>query len=549
MTVWKEMGTGTRSAVAVAAAVVVAVIGWLVWPTAPVPVPSPTIVAAPEPAAVAPAAVAPAPTPEPTVAAAPEPVAPAPPSFDTVRVEPDGSTQVAGRAEAGAAVSILVDGTEIATAAANGQGSFAALFDLAPSAAPRLLTLLMTLADGTKVASLDSVALAPLAAPAVAAEPAPAATVAASEPAAQPAPEPAPEPAAPTALLLTDSGAQVLQSGDVAAGPVGTVSIDAISYDAAGAVQLAGRGQAGASLRLYLDNAELASVTVAEGGTWAVTLPEVAPGLYTLRADQMDSSGKVTSRFETPFKRESLEALAAVTAPAPAPAAAEPAAAPEPAPEPATPEPTPATAEPAAAPEPAPVEVAAAPEPATPEPAPATADPAAAPEPAPVAAIAAPEPAPAPAPVEVAAAPAPAAPEPAPATAEPAAAPAPAAAAPAPLVAPQPAPVAAVGAAEPAPAAAEPAPAPLAAAPAPTTPAPVAAAPTAPQPEAAPQPTAALPALTVTVQPGFTLWRIARENFGHGILYVQVFEANRDKIRDPDLIYPGQVFTIPHPGN
>ena len=543
MTVWKEMGTGTRSAVAVAAAVVVAVIGWLVWPTAPVPVPSPTIVAAPEPAAVAPAAVAPAPTPEPTVAAAPEPVAPAPPSFDTVRVEPDGSTQVAGRAEAGAAVSILVDGTEIATAAANGQGSFAALFDLAPSAAPRLLTLLMTLADGTKVASLDSVALAPLAAPAVAAEPAPAATVAASEPAAQPAPEPAPEPAAPTALLLTDSGAQVLQSGDVAAGPVGTVSIDAISYDAAGAVQLAGRGQAGASLRLYLDNAELASVTVAEGGTWAVTLPEVAPGLYTLRADQMDSSGKVTSRFETPFKRESLEALAAVTAPAPAPAAAEPA--------PVAAEPEPAPVEVAAAPEPA------TPEPAAPEPAPATAEPAAAPEPAPVEAVAAPEPAPGPAPapapepapVEVAAAPAPAAPEPALATAEPAAAPEPAAAAPAPLVAPQPAPVAAVGAAAPAPAAAEPAPAPIAAAPAPTTPAPVAAAPTAPQPEAAPQPTAALPALTVTVQPGFTLWRIARENFGHGIMYVQVFEANRDKIRDPDLIYPGQVFTIPAPAN
>ena len=518
MTVWKEMGTGTRSAVAVAAAVVVAVIGWLVWPTAPVPVPSPTIVAAPEPAAVAPAAVAPAPTPAPTVAAAPEPAAPAPPSFDTVRVEPDGSTQVAGRAEAGAAVSILVDGTEIATAAANGQGSFAALFDLAPSAAPRLLTLLMTLADGTKVASLDSVALAPLAAPAVAAEPAPAATVAASEPAAQPAPEPAPEPAAPTALLLTDSGAQVLQSGDVAAGPVGTVSIDAISYDAAGAVQLAGRGQAGASLRLYLDNAELASVTVAEGGTWAVTLPEVAPGLYTLRADQMDSSGKVTSRFETPFKRESLEALAAVTAPAPAPAAAEPAAAPEPAP-----------VEVAAAPEPAP------PKPATPEPAPATAEPAAAPEPAPVEVAAAPEPA----------TPAPATPEPAPATAEPA----PATAEPAAAPAPQPAPVAAVGAAAPAPAAPEPAPAPIAAAPAPTTPAPVAAAPTAPQPEAAPQPTAALPALTVTVQPGFTLWRIARENFGHGIMYVQVFEANRDKIRDPDLIYPGQVFTIPHPGN
>ena len=51
--------------------------------------------------------------------------------------------------------------------------------------------------------------------------------------------------------------------------------------------------------------------------------------------------------------------------------------------------------------------------------------------------------------------------------------------------------------------------------------------------------------VTVTVQPGFTLWSIAKENFGDGILYVQVFEANRDKIRDPDLIYPGQVFSIP----
>ncbi|HSF63961.1 MAG TPA: LysM peptidoglycan-binding domain-containing protein, partial [Paracoccaceae bacterium] len=49
----------------------------------------------------------------------------------------------------------------------------------------------------------------------------------------------------------------------------------------------------------------------------------------------------------------------------------------------------------------------------------------------------------------------------------------------------------------------------------------------------------------VTVQPGFTLWGIAQDRFGSGFLYVQVFEANRDQIRDPDLIYPGQVFTLP----
>ncbi len=50
----------------------------------------------------------------------------------------------------------------------------------------------------------------------------------------------------------------------------------------------------------------------------------------------------------------------------------------------------------------------------------------------------------------------------------------------------------------------------------------------------------------VTVQKGDTLWAISRERYGQGILYVRVFQANRDRIRDPDLIYPGQVFKIPN---
>ncbi|MCK8462622.1 LysM peptidoglycan-binding domain-containing protein [Aliiroseovarius sp. S1339] len=49
----------------------------------------------------------------------------------------------------------------------------------------------------------------------------------------------------------------------------------------------------------------------------------------------------------------------------------------------------------------------------------------------------------------------------------------------------------------------------------------------------------------VTVQPGSTLWAIARDHLGEGPLYVRVFAANREQIRDPDLIYPGQVFAIP----
>ena len=48
-----------------------------------------------------------------------------------------------------------------------------------------------------------------------------------------------------------------------------------------------------------------------------------------------------------------------------------------------------------------------------------------------------------------------------------------------------------------------------------------------------------------TVQPGSTLWAIAKESYGAGIKYFKVFEANKERIRDPDLIYPGQVFEIP----
>ena len=55
----------------------------------------------------------------------------------------------------------------------------------------------------------------------------------------------------------------------------------------------------------------------------------------------------------------------------------------------------------------------------------------------------------------------------------------------------------------------------------------------------------ASPVTLVTVQPGYTLWGISSRNYGDGIDYVKIFEANKDQIRNPDLIYPGQIFTIP----
>ena len=53
------------------------------------------------------------------------------------------------------------------------------------------------------------------------------------------------------------------------------------------------------------------------------------------------------------------------------------------------------------------------------------------------------------------------------------------------------------------------------------------------------------PGSVVFVQPGSNLWRIARKTYGRGIRYTVIYEANRDQIRDPHLIYPGQVFLLP----
>ena len=51
---------------------------------------------------------------------------------------------------------------------------------------------------------------------------------------------------------------------------------------------------------------------------------------------------------------------------------------------------------------------------------------------------------------------------------------------------------------------------------------------------------------THVVQSGDTLWAIAKKYYGNGSQYTKIFNANKDKIKNPNLIYPGQVLTIPN---
>ena len=50
---------------------------------------------------------------------------------------------------------------------------------------------------------------------------------------------------------------------------------------------------------------------------------------------------------------------------------------------------------------------------------------------------------------------------------------------------------------------------------------------------------------TATVARGDSLWRISRKTYGSGYRYTVIHEANQEQIRDPDLIYPGQIFVLP----
>jgi len=50
---------------------------------------------------------------------------------------------------------------------------------------------------------------------------------------------------------------------------------------------------------------------------------------------------------------------------------------------------------------------------------------------------------------------------------------------------------------------------------------------------------------TTVVSRGDSLWHISRVTYGTGMRYAVVYRANRDQIRNPDRIYPGQIFVLP----
>ena len=58
-------------------------------------------------------------------------------------------------------------------------------------------------------------------------------------------------------------------------------------------------------------------------------------------------------------------------------------------------------------------------------------------------------------------------------------------------------------------------------------------------------PSGELPDNYVLIKPGDMLWTISLKIYGNPLKYIEIYEENRDQITNPDLIFPGQVFSIP----
>ncbi|MDR6773102.1 LysM peptidoglycan-binding domain-containing protein [Azospirillum sp. BE72] len=268
---------------------------------------------APVPAVSAPAVRA---TASPATTQPAAPAAPAVPSFDVVRVAPDGATVMAGRAAPGSQVTVTDGGTPVATTKADQRGEWVMLPDkpLAPGTRELNLSEARPGSDTPVPADKVVVVMVPDPAAKPTAEQTTATQGTATDLASQGTAVAVAVPrdglgGAPASM----GGSSVLQAPPVPANgappPPGGVSVETMDYDPAGRVALGGRAAPNSAVQLYLDNILVGSAHTDPKGGWRL-IPEklIDPGVYTLRADQVTQSGKVVARAELPVQVSALPA-------------------------------------------------------------------------------------------------------------------------------------------------------------------------------------------------------------------------------------------------
>jgi nucleoid-associated protein YgaU len=234
------------------------------------------------------------------------------PSFDVVRVDPAGSLVMAGRAASGSEVTVTSNGEVIGTGTADENGEWVILPTNPIPTGNHELALSAKLPDGRAVDADKDVMLAvpetgkTLAGETTGATGGSLAVLVPKDSSGGAVVLQQPQAAAPAA---TQSAAAGTEPGGIASG---ALVLDTVDYDDKGQVIVGGRGTAGATIQVYLDNELIGATTVDGAGRWRVTPnAQVAPRLHTLRVDQIGGDGRVVARVESPFLRAQLVALPA----------------------------------------------------------------------------------------------------------------------------------------------------------------------------------------------------------------------------------------------
>ncbi|MDR3435928.1 LysM peptidoglycan-binding domain-containing protein [Telmatospirillum sp.] len=198
------------------------------------------------------------------------------PSFDIVRINPQGETVIAGRSMPKAEVVILDGGKEVGRVTADNRGEWVFVPDQPLQPGSRELTLRAANPDGTVRETNAPVVLV--------------------------VPDRSKNKDASLAVKINPDGTMDILQGPEAKDGAGTVSIAGIKYDESGHLSVTGKASPKATLQVYLDNQPL-SKTQADGqGRWRLSTKMDQRGSeHTLRVDELGNGGKVVARAETSF--------------------------------------------------------------------------------------------------------------------------------------------------------------------------------------------------------------------------------------------------------
>jgi nucleoid-associated protein YgaU len=245
------------------------------------------------------------------------------PTFDTIRIERDGSAVMAGRGLPDSDVTVVLDGTPLGIAKADPEGAWVLIPDEPVPPGDHQLTLRMQTSSALSVESEQSVALK------VPDRPDDEALVVLNDPNAPSRVLQKPETLAgetmtsevtPNETTIEKAPESVVAgaepqsaSGEKVSGSSLSLTLGTVDYNDRGDIIFSGNAEAGAGVRLYVDNKPVGDAAANSEGAWSFAgKEEIAPGTHSLRVDQLRSDGSVSQRIELPFFRAAPQDVAAL---------------------------------------------------------------------------------------------------------------------------------------------------------------------------------------------------------------------------------------------